>query len=168
MAWWRALLTLDIPGWCRQQPEALLQNVNGILTLDGELPGWGRTLAKGSGWRPGHAAHIRGHVRTPRRIAACLACRRNGWRLETRDGQNAEVVRQLGAERVVAIGNRANDTDVLRVAALDIAAIGSERLARDGLTAEYRSARDRHAHAKRGAFANRSGQRLREKQCDTL
>jgi hypothetical protein len=31
------MLTVDIPGWRRQQPEALLQNVNGILTLDGDL-----------------------------------------------------------------------------------------------------------------------------------
>jgi len=49
--------------------------------------------------------------------------------------QKAEVVRQLGGERVVAIGNEANDADMLRAATLGIAVVGPEGLAGGALAA---------------------------------
>jgi soluble P-type ATPase len=49
--------------------------------------------------------------------------------------QKAAFVRRLGAERVVAIGNGANDAAMLREAALGIAVLGPEGLALDALLA---------------------------------
>lgn len=49
--------------------------------------------------------------------------------------QKADYVRALGAHTVVAIGNGANDVDMLKAAALGIAVIGHEGLAGEALTA---------------------------------
>jgi P-type E1-E2 ATPase len=49
--------------------------------------------------------------------------------------QKADVVKQLGAERVVAIGNGANDADMLREAAVGIAVVGPEGLSGGALAA---------------------------------
>jgi soluble P-type ATPase len=51
------------------------------------------------------------------------------------EAQEADVVRQLDGERVVAIGNGANDPDMLRESALDIAIVGPEGLAAGALAA---------------------------------
>jgi soluble P-type ATPase len=49
--------------------------------------------------------------------------------------QKAAVVRQLGGERVVAIGNGANDADMLGETALGIGVVGPEGLAAGALAA---------------------------------
>jgi P-type E1-E2 ATPase len=49
--------------------------------------------------------------------------------------QKADYVRALGAKKVVAIGNGANDVDMLKVAALGIAVIGHEGAAFEVLSA---------------------------------
>jgi soluble P-type ATPase len=49
--------------------------------------------------------------------------------------QKADVVRHMGAERVVAIGNGVNDADMLGEAALGIAIVGPEGLAARALAA---------------------------------
>jgi P-type E1-E2 ATPase len=49
--------------------------------------------------------------------------------------QKADYVRALNAERVVAIGNGANDVDMLKAAALGIAVIGHEGLSGEALIA---------------------------------
>lgn len=49
--------------------------------------------------------------------------------------EKAAFVRRLGADRVVAIGNGANDAAMLREAALGIAVLGPEGLALEALTA---------------------------------
>ena len=48
--------------------------------------------------------------------------------------QKLALVRELGAEKVVAIGNGANDVDMVREAALGIAVIGAEGAAGSLLT----------------------------------
>jgi P-type E1-E2 ATPase len=48
---------------------------------------------------------------------------------ESESAQKAAIVRQLGAERVVAIGNGVNDVAMLREAALGVAVLGREGLA---------------------------------------
>ena len=48
--------------------------------------------------------------------------------------QKADYVRALGAESVVAIGNGANDAEMLRAAAIGIAVLGEEGLAVSALT----------------------------------
>jgi len=49
--------------------------------------------------------------------------------------QKATFVRELGADQVVAIGNGANDAAMLHEAALGVAVLGPEGLARDALLA---------------------------------
>ena len=49
--------------------------------------------------------------------------------------QKAEYIRALGAHKVVAIGNGANDVDMLKAAALGIAVIGHEGAAHEALAA---------------------------------
>ncbi len=48
-------------------------------------------------------------------------------------GQKGEYVRRLGAERVIAIGQGANDAEMLKTAALGIAVLGEEGLAVEAL-----------------------------------
>lgn len=69
--------------------------------------------------------------------------------------QKGRLVRELGAERVVAVGNGANDADMLREAALGIAVLGPEGLAvpaplaADLLTASIEQALDLLFNARR-------------------
>jgi len=49
--------------------------------------------------------------------------------------QKADYIRALGAQKVVAIGNGANDVDMLKAAALGIAIIGHEGAAFEVLSA---------------------------------
>jgi len=49
--------------------------------------------------------------------------------------QKGTLVEQLGAERVVAIGNGANDAWMLRASALGMAVLGPEGLAEEALRA---------------------------------
>jgi P-type E1-E2 ATPase len=49
--------------------------------------------------------------------------------------QKADYVRALGANKVVTIGNGANDVDMLKAAALGIAVIGHEGAASEALSA---------------------------------
>ncbi|HET7375414.1 MAG TPA: HAD hydrolase family protein [Anaerolineae bacterium] len=49
--------------------------------------------------------------------------------------QKAEYVRQLGAPKVVSIGNGANDVEMLKAAAIGIAVIGREGVASEAVAA---------------------------------
>ena len=133
-----SMLTVDIPGWRSLQLELLLLDVNGTLTLDGDLlaevdAGLKALIQVGMLDVQLVSADTFGHLDN---IAAQLGVRAK--RLEAgrpEAAQKADVVRQLGAERVVAIGNGANDADMLREAALGIAVVGPEGLAGGALAA---------------------------------
>ena len=132
------MLKVDIPGWRSLQLEVLVLDVNGTLTLDGAL------LA---GVEAGLKPLVQVGILSVQLISAdtfgrldniaaqlgVQAKRLRPGRPET--SQKADIVRQLGAERVVAIGNGANDEDMLREAALGIAVIGPEGLAGGALAA---------------------------------
>ena len=129
---------VDIPGWRSLRLEFLLLDVNGTLTRDGELL---------PGLDAGLKAVIQAGLLNVQLISAdtfgrldniaaqlrVQAKRLEPGRLET--AQKADVVRQLGAERVVTIGNGANDADMLREAALGIAVVGPEGLSGGALSA---------------------------------
>ena len=130
------MLTVDIPGWRSLQLEVLLLDVNGTLTLDGQLlagvdAGVKALIQVGMLDVQLVSADTFGRLDN---IAAQLGVRAK--RLEAgrpEAAQKADVVRQLGAERVVAIGNGANDADMLGEAALGIAIVGPEGLAAGAL-----------------------------------
>ena len=127
---------MDIPGWRSVQLEVLLLDVNGTLTLDGELLAGVETGLKAlvgmldvqlvSGDTFGRLDNIAAQL-------GVRAKRLEAGRPEA--AQKADVVRRLGAERVVAIGNGANDSDMLRESVLGIAVVGPEGLAGSALAA---------------------------------
>lgn len=123
------MLEISIPGRGTMALEHLVLDVNGTLATDGRLlPGVAERLAHlRSSLQPvlltadthgGLAAlnaslQLPAHKLTPGREAE----------------QKAAFVRELGAERTVAVGNGANDAGMLRAAALGIAVLGEEGLA---------------------------------------
>ncbi len=120
------MLEIDIPGWRVLRLEHLVMDLNGTLAVDGILqPGVAEAL-----WalRPhlqpvlltadthGTAAQVARELDIPLR------------RLDPGDqtAQKQAVVCELGAERVVAMGNGMNDAKMLAEAALSIAVVGGE------------------------------------------
>jgi len=120
---------LDIPGWESLRLEDLVLDVNGTVALDGEvLPGVAERLAALSvsltthlitAGTQGRAAEI------AERLGVRLTC------IEAKDeaDQKRALVERLGADRVVPVGNGANDVEMLAAAAVGIAVLGPEGLA---------------------------------------
>ncbi|MCA1645436.1 MAG: ATPase P [Chloroflexi bacterium] len=130
------MLEVEVPGWRHLRLEHLVLDVNGTLTRDGGLlPGVVERIAALR-----DALDIRlvsadtfGRLNA---IAAELAIR--GQRLETgtpEAEQKRSVVHALDPDRVIAIGNGANDRGMLEEAALGIVVLGPEGLAAFGRTA---------------------------------
>jgi P-type E1-E2 ATPase len=120
---------LDIPGWESLRLEHLVLDVNGTVALDGEvLPGVAERLAVLSASLTIHLVTADTHGRAAE-VAEQLEVRLT--RIEARDeaGQKRALVERLGAERVVAVGNGANDAGMLAAAALGLAVLGPEGLA---------------------------------------
>lgn len=129
-----SVLQIDIPGWCSLQLEHLVLDVNGTLTCDGNLL---------PGVKP-RVAELQLVLTVQLLSADTLGCLDNvaaelgvdSARLrrgEPEAPQKAEIVKRLGNSRVAAIGNGANDVDMLREAALGIAVLGPEGLATPAL-----------------------------------
>lgn len=123
------MLHLQIPGREPYALEHLVLDLNGTLALDGELlPGVADRLAALSSDLSIHllTADTGGN--------AAEICSRLGVSLgliqpRAEAGRKQAFVERLGATRVVAIGNGANDAGMLAAAALSIAVLGSEGLA---------------------------------------
>jgi soluble P-type ATPase len=127
------MLVLDIPGRERIELEHLVCDFNGTLAEDGCL--W-----EGLAWRVTRVGTIlQMHVLTAdtygtaQRAAmqmqqACDASRVAApvWQCVASGLEKEEYVQRLGAQRVVAIGNGANDVAMLRAAVLSICVMGSE------------------------------------------
>lgn len=126
---------LDIPGRERFELEHLVLDLNGTVALDGEvLASVAERLAPLSA---SLAIHL---VTADTRGQAADLSQRLGVRLfhvQAGDeaGQKRVLVERLGAQRVAAIGNGANDAGMLAAAALGIAVLGSEGLATAALQA---------------------------------
>ena len=124
-----ATLGVEIPGHKSLKIHALILDLNGTIALDGEL-------IAGVAER---AAALQQHVDvylvtadtlgTAAGIAATLGCTLHKLIKGAEAEQKSELVRQLGAASVVAIGNGANDAMMLGEAALGIAVLGPEGLA---------------------------------------
>jgi len=119
---------LDIPGWESLELEHLVLDVNGTVALDGEvLPAVAERLTELSACLTIHlvTADTQGRAaEIAERLGVRLTC------IEARDeaGQKRALVERLGAEQVVAIGNGANDAEMLAAAAVGIAVLGPEGL----------------------------------------
>lgn len=129
------MILLDIPGQGVLELEHLVLDLNGTIALDGEvLVGVPQRLTALS---ESLAVYL---VTADTRGQAAAVAEQLGVELVlVTPGEEAEqkraLVKRLGAERVVAIGNGANDATMLQTAALGIAALGPEGLAGEALRA---------------------------------
>lgn len=129
------MIELIIPGRGLIQFEYLVCDVNGTLALDGQLiDGVGRAL---TGLRDRLELHLltadtHGRQELIDRQLGITAVRiQAGGESE----QKAEYVQRLGAERVVAIGQGANDAAMLRAAQVGICVFSREGVAGETLLA---------------------------------
>lgn len=125
------MIDLEIPGFGHLQLEHLVMDVNGTLALDGELPAW--LPERLERLRSQFTIHLITADTYGRQAQIDHLLQLQGVRLragEPEAEQKAAYVRGLGAERVVAVGNGANDALMFREAALSIAVLGGEGLAR--------------------------------------
>ncbi|MGQ9714563.1 MAG: HAD family hydrolase [Anaerolineae bacterium] len=133
---------VTVPGRGTLALEHLVLDLNGTLTVDGNLvPGVEERLDALASWFTIHlvTADTRGQ-------AADLAARLGVQLARVEPGREPEQKRawvvRLGSERVVAVGNGANDAEMLREAALGVAVLGGEGLAVEALQAADLLARD--------------------------
>ena len=128
------MIEIEVPGRGMYQLAHLVLDVNGTIAVDGRL-------VKGVA---GRVAELRRSVEVHmvtadtrgRQAAIDAELGMQAARITPQDeaAQKAAFVRELGGEGVCAIGNGANDAQMLREAKLAIAVLGPEGLAVETLT----------------------------------
>lgn len=129
------MIELTIPGHGNLTIEHLVMDVNGTLALDGVLlEGVSKRIGALRDRLEIHllTADTHGRQAVIDQLLNLQAARIRGGREAE---QKAEYVRSLGAERVAAIGQGANDALMLREAALGICVLSIEGLATETLAA---------------------------------
>lgn len=129
------MIHLNIPGVGDYNLEHLVMDVNGTLAIDGHLiDGVQAKLASLRGQLTVHLltadTHGRQAVIDRQLDLTAVQIKPGGESL-----QKAEYIRRLGAERVVAIGQGANDADMLAAARLGICVMSIEGVAKETLLA---------------------------------
>ena len=123
------MIQIAVPGLGEYELQHLVLDVNGTLALDGNLvPGVAERLRDLERLLTIHLITADTHGRQSA-IDAALRTRAVRITPGHESDQKGRYVRVLGAASVVAIGNGANDVDMLRSAALGIAVLGEEGLA---------------------------------------
>ncbi len=129
------MIEINIPGRETIRLEYLVTDVNGTLAVDGLLlDGLARKIA-------GLGDRLQVHLLTADTHGgqAIIDQQLNLEAVRIQKGHEAEqkaaFVKRLGADRVVAIGQGANDTAMLREAAIGIGILSIEGIARDTLLA---------------------------------
>jgi P-type E1-E2 ATPase len=129
------MIELNIPGRGLVQLEYLVSDVNGTLALDGQLlEGLARDIRS---LRDRLEIHLLTADTHGKQAAIDLQLGLQAVRIPPGDeaGQKAAYVRKLGASRVVAIGQGANDAAMLKEAALGICVQSAEGAAIEALLA---------------------------------
>jgi len=129
------MIELNIPGRGLVQLEYLVSDVNGTLALDGQLlEGLARNIRN---LRDRLEIHLLTADTHGKQAAIDLQLGLQAVRIPPGDeaGQKAAYVRKLGASRVVAIGQGANDAAMLKEAALGICVQSAEGAAIEALLA---------------------------------
>ncbi len=123
------MIELNIPGRGVLQLEHLVCDVNGTLAEDGNLHlGLTRSLPRLRDRLTLHLLTADTHGKQDE-IDKMLGFQAVRLKPGSEAAQKAEYVRLLGAERVVAIGQGANDAGMLAAAALGICILSSEGVA---------------------------------------
>lgn len=129
------MIQLSIPGRAELRLEHLVSDVNGTLALDGQLmDGLARRIAALRDRVNVHLLTADTHGRQDlidRQLGLSAVRIRPGD--EAR--QKAEYVRELGAAAVAAIGQGANDAEMLKAAGLGICVLSAEGVAVETLLA---------------------------------
>jgi P-type E1-E2 ATPase len=123
------MIELNLPGATHLHLDHLVLDVNGTLALDGRLlEGVAERIAALQGQVSVHllTADTHGRQATIDQVLGLQAVR---LKPGGEAGQKGDYVRSLGAENVAAVGNGANDAEMLKAAALSIAVLGGEGLA---------------------------------------
>ena len=129
------MIELDIPGRPKLQLDHLVCDVNGTLALDGILrEGVASLINQLCEKLDIHLITADTHGRQAQ-IDQQLNLQAVRLQPGNEARQKAEFVRQLGAERVAAIGQGANDAEMLRQAALGICVLSNEGSATQTLLA---------------------------------
>ncbi|MFO3796798.1 MAG: HAD hydrolase family protein [Anaerolineales bacterium] len=136
------MIELNIPGRGEIRLEHLVSDVNGTLAIDGEMP---EGLVKRLGaLRDRLTLHLITADTHGRQAVIDQQLNLKAVRLQPghEAEQKAAYVRQLGAEKVVAIGQGANDVEMLREAAIGICVLSTEGTAVAALLAADLVVRD--------------------------
>ncbi len=123
------MIELNIPGKGTLQLKYLISDVNGTLAVDGQLiEGVAREIR---GLRDRLDVHLLTADTHGRQEQIDFALNLQAVRIQPGNEatQKADYVRRLGAEHVVAIGQGANDSEMLKAAALGICILSLEGLA---------------------------------------
>jgi P-type E1-E2 ATPase len=129
------LIQIEIPGWRALALEHLVLDLNGTVALDGQvMPGVAERLAALSPHLAIHLVTADTHGQAAQ-IGRQLDSQLVRIELRYEASQKQALVERLGAERVAAIGNGANDARMLSAAVLGIAVLGREGLALEALRA---------------------------------
>ena len=129
------MIEINIPGRGELRLEHLVTDVNGTLALDGQLmAGMAKQVAALGDRLKIHMLTADTHGRQ-----GLIDQQLNLQAVRIQPGneseQKAEYVRRLGADSVVAIGQGANDADMLKEAALGICVMSQEGVAVETLVA---------------------------------
>jgi P-type E1-E2 ATPase len=129
------MIEIDVPGCGTYRLEHVVLDVNGTLTIGGELVEG--VVERVTRLRESLEVHMATADTRGRQDAIDAALGLSATRVAPRGeaAQKASFVRWLRANSVCAIGNGANDAGMLRAAALAIAVLGEEGLALDALNA---------------------------------
>jgi len=123
------MIELNIPGRGGLQLEHLVSDVNGTLATDGQLPeGLARLMRNLRDRLTIHLLTVDTHGRQYL-IDQQLGLQAVRIQPGEEARQKAEYVRRLGSEHVVAMGQGANDAEMLREAALGICILSREGVA---------------------------------------
>ena len=129
------MIELNIPGRGRLQLHHLVCDVNGTLAVDGQLlEGLARPLTALSDRLTLHLltadTHGRQHIIDQQLNLQAIRIQPGAEEL-----QKAEYIHRLGPEMVIAIGQGANDAEMLRLAAVGVAVLSKEGTAVETLFA---------------------------------
>jgi P-type E1-E2 ATPase len=129
------MIELTIPGRGDLTIEHLVMDVNGTLAVDGIL--LEGVVKRIGALRNRLTVHLLTADTHGRQAAIDHLLNLQAVRIQPGNeaGQKATYVQQLGAERVAAIGQGANDAQMLKAAALGICVFSVEGLAVESLTA---------------------------------
>jgi len=129
------MIELTIPGWGVLNLEHLVMDVNGTLAIDGQLiEGVSRRI---TALRDRLTIHLLTADTNGRQTIIDQQLGLTAVKTTPGDEvlQKAEYVRKLGSDKVVAIGQGANDAEMLKQAHLGICVMSQEGVARESLLA---------------------------------